>query len=107
MKTWVDEEGRLHREQRERDVEKKTCTYANACGVWHTKFKSANNRGVPDRIFIIHGETFFIEFKKPGKKTRKLQGSVIADMRAAGAQVLETDNFDEAKKYIDAFAEQW
>lgn len=91
----------------EKDVEGPAGKYAKSLGVWHTKFKSANNRGVPDRIFIGHtadGEpiVFFIEFKKPGKKKADtLQVLVIDEMREAGAIVFVTDDLAVACEIID------
>src|SRR5689334_7662873 len=86
----------------EKDVEKSTCRYAHSLGVWHCKFKSVNNRGVPDRIFITpEGLVFFIEFKRPGKKkVDPLQVLVIDEMWAVGALVFVTDDIDVAKEII-------
>ena len=91
-----------HYGTKEADVENKAYEYARSRGCWHAKFKSANNRGVPDRIFITpNGAVFFIEFKKPGKKTRKQQRLVIDEMRENMAQVYVTDDLAEAKRIID------
>jgi hypothetical protein len=87
---------------KEADVESKAYEYARSRGCWHAKFKSANNRGVPDRIFITpEGVVFFIEFKKPGKSTRRQQRLVIDDMRDNKAKVFVTDDVTEAKRIID------
>lgn len=87
---------------KEVDVESKACEYAKARGCWHAKFKSSNNRGVPDRLFITpDGVVFFIEFKKPGKKARKQQRLVIDDMMDNKAKVFVTDDLQTAKIIID------
>jgi len=88
---------------KETSVEDKACSYAKACGVWHRKFKSASNRGLPDRIFITtSGDVFFIEFKRPGKSARVQQKLVIDEMADEyNAKVFVTDDVNVAKKIID------
>lgn len=90
-----------HYGKREVDIESEACLYAKSLGCWHAKYKSANNRGLPDRQFrhTVCGE-FYIEFKKPGKKARKLQESVIDKMRGYGFRVFVTDDLEEAKLII-------
>jgi hypothetical protein len=91
---------------KEADVEGKACDHATAIGVWHKKFKSANNRGVPDRIYITKdGVVFFIEFKRPKvKKAKRLQVLVIDEMIARGAKVFVTNDLAKAKQIIDDMA---
>lgn len=90
-----------HYAVKEVDVESKACDYAKALGCWHTKFKSSQNRGLPDRIFITpDGVVFFIEFKAPKKSARKLQKLVIDDMIAKNAKAFVTNNLEEAKRII-------
>jgi hypothetical protein len=91
--------------QREADVESDACAYAHSLGCWHKKFKSANNRGVPDRIFITPaGVVFFIEFKRPNKKkvakAGKLQKLVIDEMNEHNAIVFVTNDLAKAKAII-------
>jgi hypothetical protein len=87
---------------KEKDIEEKAYAYARSRGVWHTKFKSANNRGLPDRIFIAPGNiVFFIEFKRPKKTARAQQKLVIDEMTDLGAKVFVTNDLDRAKQIID------
>jgi hypothetical protein len=88
---------------KESTVEQRANEYAKDCGVWQRKFKSANNRGVPDRIYITpSGVVFFIEYKKPGKSARKQQKLVIDEMRDDyNAKVFVTDDYDEAVSIIN------
>lgn len=93
-----------HYGKKEVDVETKAYEFAKSIGCWHKKFKSANNRGVPDRIFITpDGVVFFIEFKSPKRKAtpRKLQRLVIDDMLDHNAKVFVTNDLEEAKKIIE------
>lgn len=90
--------------QKEADVEKKAYEHAKSLGCWHAKFKSSNNRGVPDRIFITpDGDVFFIEFKSPKRKAkpRKQQKLVIDEMRENGAVVFVTNDLAVAKRIIE------
>lgn len=88
--------------QSEADIEGKAYDFAKKLGCWHAKFKSANNRGVPDRIFITpDGAVFFIEFKAPRKKASKQQRLVIDDMIDNHAKVFVTNDLDEAKRIIE------
>ena len=59
------------------------------------KFTSPGTTGVPDRLVIANGHTVFIELKRPGGKTRRLQQIVIADMRSHGAVVHVADTKDQ------------
>jgi hypothetical protein len=88
---------------KETTVEDRVNEYAKGCGVWQRKFKTANNRGLPDRIYITpSGTVFFIEFKRRGKSARVQQKLVIDEMRDDyKANVFVTDQLDEAKRIID------
>jgi len=62
------------------------------------KFSSSVN-GVPDRIVIYNGQTYFIELKRPGGKPRKDQLKVHRDFKKQGVNVLVMDT----KEQIDTF----
>jgi hypothetical protein len=85
----------------ERDIERKVGDYATKLGVWHRKFVSPQNRGIPDRVFAYKGVVIFIEFKAHGKKTTPLQEAQIKKIRAVGVRVYVCDNVDDGKKIID------
>lgn len=70
----------------ERDVEKAFCKRVKQRGGLVFKFTSAVS-GVPDRVVILGGDTFFVELKRPSGKVRKLQKAMIRKMREAGAEV--------------------
>lgn len=57
-----------------------------------TKFTSPGQRGVPDRILVGHGHTFFVELKKPNGKTRLSQNCVINKIRKHGGSVYVIDS---------------
>lgn len=95
---------------KESDVEGKAGAHAKSLGGWHRKAKSANNRGLPDRQFGHRnwpGRSFYIEFKKPKKTTRKQQRLVIDDMRDNGEIVFVTNDLVEAKAIISDMYAFW
>lgn len=87
----------------ESKVESTVCKYAQAKDWLVFKFSSPNNRGVPDRIFMRKGVMFFIEFKKLGKETTKLQKFVGSLIRKAGFAVYEIDNIEDGIKLINSY----
>ena len=69
-------------------------------GFLYYKFTSPAHSGVPDRILIGHGQTIFIELKRPKGKPRKLQDRVFENMRKHGATVYVVDTKQQAKDLI-------
>ena len=81
----------------EATVQSKTDAFAKAQGWQAYPFRSANHRGVPDRIYFKGGTTKLIEFKAEGKKPSPLQEKCIADLRREGMEVHVIDNVDDGK----------
>lgn len=71
----------------ENDVETYLKKQAEKNGYLCYKFVSPGHNGVPDRLIIGHGRTFFVETKAPNGTPRKLQQKVIEKMRNNGADV--------------------
>jgi len=89
----------------EREVEGPVKDYARSKRFYVRKFKSVNNRAVPDDIFSTpEGVVFFIEFKRPGKKATPDQADEHKIMRAHGLKVHVIDNVAEGKRLIDEYA---
>lgn len=65
------------------------------------KFISPSTDGVPDRIIMGKGLTFFVETKAPGEKTRKLQRSVIRKMMGYDAVVYVADTKQKVDTLLD------
>ena len=66
--------------------------------------KNTGMRGIPDRLLIKNGIHIFIETKRPGEKTRKLQEAIIAKLQKHGAIALTADTkekIDDALKLFD------
>lgn len=85
----------------EKTIEQAVVNYAKKLGFLTFKFSSPSNRGVPDRIFIKKGKIFFIEFKKPNGKLRKLQEHVISSFLAEKVDVYVIDDIEKGKKIIE------
>lgn len=79
---------------RESVVEKYLRKQAEAHGYLCYKFVSPAHNGVPDRVLIGHGLTFFVELKAPGKEPRLLQLRVIERIRNHGGTVYVIDSKD-------------
>lgn len=80
---------------RESKIEKDCCKLAKKWGCLVFKFTSPGNKGVPDRLFINpKGETFYVEFKRPGEKLRPIQEYQIGRLKEHGVRVYVCDNVD-------------
>lgn len=62
-------------------------------------------KGLPDRMYLLHGSiVLFVEFKSTGKKPTKIQSYIHAKIQALGFPVFVVDSvetYEEAKKIID------
>jgi hypothetical protein len=64
------------------------------------KFTSPSFSGVPDRIILYKGKTFFVEVKAEGKKLRPRQEFVKKQFEKLGFEVLIIDSKEKIKKLI-------
>ena len=86
----------------EREVEKPVKDYARSKGFYVRKFKSQNNRSVPDDIFATPiGRVFFVEFKRPKKEPTPAQLDEHDIMRKNNLDVYVIDNVEAGKRLID------
>ena len=85
--------------QIENDIEKHLKKQITKIGGLCYKFTSPGTRGVPDRIVIYKGETFFIEMKRPGGKLRKDQQKIAKQIEQQGVKVFVLDT----KMSVDHF----
>lgn len=79
----------------EKQLERKCCQWAESQGWLALKLVSPNNRGVPDRMFLLNGKTVFVEFKKPGGKIRSEQRRWIEKLLARNFEAHIIDRFDD------------
>ena len=90
----------------EETIEQYLRTRAEQLGFLCYKFTSPGNNGVPDRILIGHGTTFFVETKAPGEKPRKLQEKVIERINNHGGIAMVIDNKDDIDTILEAIIQQ-
>lgn len=90
----------------EKEIEKKVCDYAREKGFLVYKFSSPACVGVPDRMFLKNGFTFFIEFKSPGKKPTSVQLRQHRKLQDQGFIVSIVDNVKEGCELIDKLCEK-
>lgn len=75
--------------------------------IFSIKLRVAQERGYPDRIFLIPGgRPLFIEFKRSGKTAQPYQLMIHKRLRHAGYQIEVHDDIEEAlaaiRKALDA-----
>jgi hypothetical protein len=88
----------------EKTIERKACEAAKRHGMVSIKLGGFRSRGKPDRLFLLNGETMFIEFKSTGCVPTVLQRAWIAKLRSIGYAATFIDSSEEAIASIDAFA---
>lgn len=86
---------------REKVVETYFRNVAKSKGFLCYKFTCAGTSGVPDRICMGYGRTFFVELKAPGEKPRPLQCKRITDMREHGMEVYVIDTCEKVDELFD------
>lgn len=72
-------------------------------GIWVMKIHGGpyQKSGIPDCLFIKHGEARFIEVKRPGEKPSKLQEVRMNEIRTIGGAVAEwVDNVAAAGRLL-------
>lgn len=58
-------------------------------------------RGIPDIQFVLNGQAYAFEVKRPGRSATQLQQAVMDDMRKAGAIVGVVTSVDDVKRLIE------
>ena len=86
---------------RESTVEGDVVNHGEATDWVQYKLKSANNRGLPDRMFLKGGVILFIEFKSPGEPPTKLQKLIHGALCFAGFPVHVIDNIAQGKNLLN------
>lgn len=84
----------------EAKIEDAVSKFAKELGWMAFKFSSPNHKGVPDRIFLRGGETFFIEFKAPGKQPTLLQKRIHKTLQDEKFDVYVVDDSEMGKQIL-------
>ena len=85
----------------EKQIESAVCDYAKFKGMVVYKFTSPARAAVPDRLFILNGRMFFIEFKRGGQKATPAQEREHHRLRQQAINVFVVDNVAAGKECID------
>lgn len=99
--------------QKESSLSAQIAAYLKTRGIYNERLNSGRvetksgywitlcERGTPDRLAIVHGQTIFIETKTLGKKPTPEQLEKHNELRAAGAIVIVADSYQQ---FIYTFA---
>lgn len=89
----------------EKKIEDTVRRYGKTKNIESRKYTSPNYRAVPDGIFFPgQGRTFFIEFKRLGKRPTKSQEREIRRLEDLGFVVYVVDTIKEGKRIMDLWA---
>mgnify|MGYP003651968178 FL=1 len=89
---------------KESSVEDRVVAYARNKGWFVAKVNFPGIRGAADRLFIGHGVTMFMEFKRPkGGKVSPLQLRFKDKMHAQKVSVWFVHNAEEGKTLLDGY----
>jgi hypothetical protein len=84
----------------ERPIEHKCCAYVEK--EYQGIALKLHVKGWPDRLILIpRGIIFFVEFKAPGERPRKLQKYIHALIASLGFNVYVVDDIEEFKRIVD------
>lgn len=89
----------------ESDIEGTVRLYAKSKGWYVRKFKSPNQRSVPDRIMISPaGQVLFVEFKAPRKTATENQERELQRLRDVKQLTYVIDNVADGKALVDEWS---
>ncbi|QIG63220.1 hypothetical protein ARB25_31 [Bacteroides phage ARB25] len=91
-------------ETSEKVFERELSKYVDDSGGMAVKLLSQFIKGLPDRMFLLHGGVvIFVEFKSTGKRPTKIQSYIHAKIQALGFLVYVVDSvesYEEVKGLI-------
>lgn len=91
-------------EIRERDIEKAFTAKVKAAGGEIRKVKWIGRKGAPDRVVMLNGTVWWIEFKAPGERPSAQQASEHRRMKKMGMRVVVIDRFAEVDDLLRVVA---
>lgn len=68
------------------------------------KFVSPSHRGVSDRIVCLHGQTWFVELKRPGGRLMPLQRVFAAEMERLGQRYVCLSSKEEIDQWMNGLS---
>lgn len=84
----------------EAKIEAKINRFCKKHRIYCRKFKSASQRGVPDRIYAFNRKIVFVELKRPGNKPTALQLRELRLLTEVGIPATWADSYDKAIEVI-------
>ncbi|MEN6618153.1 MAG: VRR-NUC domain-containing protein [Rikenellaceae bacterium] len=84
----------------ESKIEKELREKVRSLGGKAYKFSSPGNNGVPDRIVLYKGHSYFIELKKPGEDLTPRQKVVKKHFSKLGFEVYKIDSVEMVDKFV-------
>ena len=81
----------LKKTMTEQQIQKKISKRYEELGYYVIKLINTNKNGIPDLICIKPDDVVFVEVKRPGGKTSKLQDYRIKELRNLGFEALILD----------------
>lgn len=89
---------------RESKIEQEVLKYVKQKGGQHRKVQWVGRRGAPDRLILISGRHFLVEFKAPGEKPRpdQVREHDILE-RIGGLQIYTIDSVEAGRYLIDQY----
>lgn len=86
----------------EKDIEEYLRLGVKKLGGVAFKFTSLGNSGVPDRLIVMPGNRiYFVELKRPGRRTSPLQNRQISRLKDLGCRVLVVDSKESAERFLN------
>ena len=64
--------------------------------------KQTGMNGIPDRLLLYDGRSWYVELKKPGEKPTALQRAVAKKIRDHGGVALWADSYETVDRVVTA-----
>lgn len=85
---------------RERNIERYLSKCVKALGGKCSKMIPSYDAGIPDRLVMLYGKTYFVELKAPGKKPSKLQAHFLEQLKKQGYNTAVLDSYEAVDEFI-------
>ena len=85
----------------EKALERNLNKEVKALGGWSLKILSNFITGLPDRLVLLNGRTYFVEVKSEGKKPSPIQRVVHKKLEVLGFPVSVIDTTEKLNNFIN------
>ena len=88
----------------ESQIEQKFVNWCNDRSLLPVKLNITGRRGFPDRMVLGNdGKMLFLEFKRPGGSTTKLQKHMIEGLANRGFKAFVVESYEDAKHICERY----